>query len=264
MREPSGRTRGRRTWGAVIALAVVGLVAAPLLTSLHGASDEPVRSALVGRPAPALAGTTLDGTSYDLAQAAGQVVLVNVWVSWCGPCRDELPLLAATRERLASAGMQVATIDTRDGPVAAQALLDELGVVDLPAVTDPDGRLAVSWGAHGVPETFLVGRDGTIRAFRAGRSHPNGSSSTWGHWWRSRDHDPALAGRGGGHRGAAAAAGGGGRVAGGPGPGRHPRAAHGRRRGGAGVPARRSPSPRSGQPRLRGGGPSDGCKEALV
>ena len=135
MREPSGRTRGRRTWGAVIALAVVGLVAAPLLTSLHGASDEPVRSALVGRPAPALAGTTLDGTSYDLAQAAGQVVLVNVWVSWCGPCRDELPLLAATRERLASAGMQVATIDTRDGPVAAQALLDELGVVDLPAVT---------------------------------------------------------------------------------------------------------------------------------
>jgi cytochrome c biogenesis protein CcmG, thiol:disulfide interchange protein DsbE len=68
--------------------------------------------------------------------------------------------------------------------VAARSLLDELGVTGLPAVSDPDGRLAVSWGAQGVPETFLVGRDGTIRAFQAGPISPE---------WVQQYVDPLVA-----------------------------------------------------------------------
>jgi cytochrome c biogenesis protein CcmG/thiol:disulfide interchange protein DsbE len=158
----------RKLWGTVVALVVAGVVVVPLLAGLEGGSDEPVRSALVGRVAPPLAGPTLDGGAFDLDRFAGQVVLVNVWASWCGPCRDELPLLARTQRRLAPAGLDVVTIDTRDGPVAARALLAEVGAERLTTVLDPDGRLAVAWGAHGVPETFLVDRRGIIQAVHIG------------------------------------------------------------------------------------------------
>ncbi|OZM77206.1 TlpA disulfide reductase family protein [Pseudonocardia sp. MH-G8] len=165
---------GRRVWWSVLALVVVGIVVLPLLGGLGGASGQPVRSALVGRAAPALAGPTLDGGSFDLGALRGQVVLVNVWASWCGPCRDELPLIAKTEQRLAPAGLRVVTIDTRDGPVAARSLLAETGATGLTTVLDPDGRLAVSWGAHGVPETFLLDPSGTIQAF-----HPGPINQEW-------------------------------------------------------------------------------------
>lgn len=167
-------TGSRRIWLSAVALAATGLVVLPLLLGLGRGSSEPVRSALVGRAAPPLVGTTLDGAPFDLAQLDGHVVLVNIWASWCVPCGDELPLIVQAQERLAQAGLRVVTIDTRDGPVAARALLEEVGATALPAVTDPDGRLAVSWGAHGVPETFVVDADGVIRAF-----HPGPISAEW-------------------------------------------------------------------------------------
>lgn len=159
---------GRKLWGTVVALAVAGVVVVPLLGGLSGGADEPVQNALVGRVAPPLAGPTLDGGAFDMDRLARQVVLVNVWASWCGPCRDELPLIARTQRRLAPAGLGVVTIDTRDGPVAARALLAEVGAERLTTVLDPDGRLAVAWGAHGVPETFLVDRRGVIRSVHIG------------------------------------------------------------------------------------------------
>lgn len=164
----------RRAWWSVLALGVVGIVVVPLLGGLGGTSGEPVRSALVGRPAPALTGSTLDGGTFDLGELSGHVVLVNVWASWCGPCRDELPLIARTERRLADAGLRVVTVDTRDGPVAARSLLAETGATGLTTVLDPDGRLAVAWGAHGVPETFLLDRSGRIQAF-----HPGPISEEW-------------------------------------------------------------------------------------
>lgn len=168
----SGSGGVRRGWGALLALGIAGIVLLPLLAGLRGGPAEPVRSALVGRAAPALTGTTLDGAAFDRAELAGQVVLVNVWASWCGPCRDELPLLAQTQRRLAPAGLRVVTINTRDGPAAARALLAEVDATRLTTVVDPDGRLAVSWGAHGIPETFLVDQRGIIRAFHPGPITP--------------------------------------------------------------------------------------------
>lgn len=163
----SGGRHARRVWGSLLALAIAGLVVIPLLGGLRGVSG-PVRTELVDRAAPALSGPTLDGSSFSLDELGGQVVLVNVWASWCGPCRDELPLLVATQRRLAPDGLRVVTLDTRDGPDAARALLAETGAAGLTTVLDPDGRLAVSWGARGVPETFLVDRRGIIRAVSIG------------------------------------------------------------------------------------------------
>ena len=129
----------------------------------QGSAAAPAASTLTGHPAPALAGQALDGRHLDLAALRGSVVLVNIWASWCGPCREEIPLLQRTQQQLGPRGLRVIGIATRDGPVAARALLAELGGGP-ESLVDPDGHLAVEWGATGVPETFLVDRTGVVRA----------------------------------------------------------------------------------------------------
>ncbi|MEU4678831.1 redoxin family protein [Micromonospora sp. NPDC023737] len=146
----------------VVAVAVV--LAAGLRTGTApttGAAGDPI-------PAPALDGATLDGGRFDLTEARGQVVLVNVFASWCGPCRDELPLLADTVRRWSPHGLRVVGLNLRDGPEAVRALLAETGTTGLTVLPDPDGTQAVRWGVRGVPETFVVDRDGRIVARQQG------------------------------------------------------------------------------------------------
>lgn len=123
---------------------------------------------LVGEPAPALAGRTLAGSQLDLADLRGSVVLVNVWAAWCAPCRDELPVLVAAERRLGERGLRVVGIDIRDGERQARELLAEAGGDPAASVVDPQGRLAGKWQVRGVPETFVVDADGTVRALRVG------------------------------------------------------------------------------------------------
>jgi cytochrome c biogenesis protein CcmG/thiol:disulfide interchange protein DsbE len=118
--------------------------------------------------APALAGTTLTGERFDLAAARGDVVLVNVFASWCGPCRDELPLLVETARDWSPRGLRVVGLNLRDGPDAVRALLRQTRADALTVLPDPDGVRAVEWGVRGVPETFLVDRDGRVVAHRNG------------------------------------------------------------------------------------------------
>jgi cytochrome c biogenesis protein CcmG/thiol:disulfide interchange protein DsbE len=119
---------------------------------------------MVGSPAPALSGTTLDGSHYVLHPARGHVTVVNIWAAWCAPCRSEIPRVVHAAAAYRSRGVRVVTIDTRDGPTAARALLADVHAQHLLAVEDPDGRLAISWGATGVPETVVVDGHGIVRA----------------------------------------------------------------------------------------------------
>jgi cytochrome c biogenesis protein CcmG, thiol:disulfide interchange protein DsbE len=119
-----------------------------------------VPSALIGKPAPA---TALEpfGTHPPLAHEAfkGRVTIVNVWASWCAPCRDEHPLLVelSKDDRFTLAG-----INYKDAPLKAEGFLAELGDPFDEISADPRGRAAIDWGVYGVPETFIVGRDGMI------------------------------------------------------------------------------------------------------
>jgi cytochrome c biogenesis protein CcmG/thiol:disulfide interchange protein DsbE len=146
-----------------LAFGAVGVLAALLLSSLaeRGAG---AAASVRERPAPPLAGRTLQDGHADLADLRGSVVLVNVWASWCGPCRDELPLLTEAQGQLGGRGLQVLGLNMNDGPVAARALLTQTGATSLTSVQDPDGTIAIDWGVRGVPETFLVDRGGVIRS----------------------------------------------------------------------------------------------------
>ncbi|NES16913.1 MULTISPECIES: TlpA disulfide reductase family protein [Micromonospora] len=164
------RRAGRSWWRrirptpAVLLLLTVGL-GITLATGVRSGSGTAGQQP---RAAPALAGTTLTGERFDLAAARGHVVVVNVFASWCGPCRDELPMLVETARQWSPQGLRVVGLNLRDGPDAVRALLAQAHADDLTVLPDPDGTRAVEWGVRGVPETFVVDRDGRIVAHQPG------------------------------------------------------------------------------------------------
>jgi cytochrome c biogenesis protein CcmG/thiol:disulfide interchange protein DsbE len=158
----------------LVALAAVAGGALLLGSGLGNASpklaDESAGSPLLGRPAPALSGKTLQGAHFSLANDHSAVTFVNIWASWCTPCRQELPLVADTAAQWAGSGVDatVVTVDTKDGPVPARDMLRRSGAENLPTLLDPQGDRAVAWGATGVPETFVVDGHDIVRARHVG------------------------------------------------------------------------------------------------
>jgi cytochrome c biogenesis protein CcmG/thiol:disulfide interchange protein DsbE len=120
-----------------------------------------IPSALIGKPVPQfdlppVKGRTLGLSSQDLK---GKVSLVNVWASWCIECRKEHPLLMGLAERNV---VPVHGLNYKDKPEDASQWLDTLGDPYTRTGADLNGRVAIDWGVYGVPETFVVDRDGRI------------------------------------------------------------------------------------------------------
>lgn len=168
----------RRVGTAVVGLLLLVGLALPLSSALRG--DPAAGSgSTTPTPAPALRGESLTGQPTDLADFRGDVVLVNVWASWCAPCRDELPLLLETAEKHRADGLVLLGINTKDRRESAQDLLEEVGGLGVMRnVYDPRGRHAVAWGAHGVPETFVVDRRGRVVARHQGEVSADWIEST--------------------------------------------------------------------------------------
>lgn len=139
----------------------VTMVAAALLAlaALAGCAPAPAYPL----PAPPLAGEDLQGRPQDLAALHGSVVIVPVWASWCGPCRDEVPLLQEALSRWGGDDLAVLGINMRDRDESARTFLAEHGG-DYPSVADRRGTVAVGWGVTTLPVTFLVDRDGQVVA----------------------------------------------------------------------------------------------------
>jgi cytochrome c biogenesis protein CcmG, thiol:disulfide interchange protein DsbE len=138
-------------------------VAAGLYVGL-GTDTRTIPSVLIGKPAPALELKPVSGFSVpgfgpsDLS--GGKVSLVNLFGSWCAPCRDEHPMLMELARRN---DIQILGINTKDTPSKAFAFLTELGQPYDAIGEDRDGRAVIEWGGYGVPETFVIDGKGIIR-----------------------------------------------------------------------------------------------------
>jgi cytochrome c biogenesis protein CcmG, thiol:disulfide interchange protein DsbE len=147
----------------VVFLALAGL----FFYRLGTGDPSRIPSALIGRPAPQtdlppLAGLEREGKAVPGLNSAtfqGAVTLVNVWASWCVPCHDEVPFL----EKLSKdKRIQLVGINYKDGADNARRFLNRYGNPFGATGRDDSGRTSIDWGVYGVPETFLVGRDGRV------------------------------------------------------------------------------------------------------
>lgn len=123
-------------------------------------------------PAPALAGQTLDGRSWALADHRGRTVVLNVWASWCAPCRAEADDLRMAARELASVSVDFVGLNTRDSPTAARAFLTRFGI-DYPTVVDADGGLQAQFAdtlpPQAIPSTLVIDAQGRVAARIIGR-----------------------------------------------------------------------------------------------
>ncbi len=151
------------------ALVFLGLAAA----FYAGLDRDPqlVPSALIGKPVPQFALPALiDGNDgLKTADLKGKVVLVNVFASWCVPCRAEHPLLM----RLAKEGVELDGINYKDKPEDAKLWLTNLGDPYKRIGSDLEGTVGIDWGVYGVPETFVIDRTGTLRFKQVGPLTPD-------------------------------------------------------------------------------------------
>jgi cytochrome c biogenesis protein CcmG, thiol:disulfide interchange protein DsbE len=160
-------SRLRRVLLMALPLIMFAGLAVLFLFRLHEGDPSRIPSALIGHPAPQTTLPPLEGLvnngvpvpGLDPASFKGRVSLVNVWASWCVPCHDEAPLLIALGQ---DKRLQVVGINYKDQPENARRFLGRYGNPFGIVGVDGNGRAAIEWGVYGVPETFVVGREGTI------------------------------------------------------------------------------------------------------
>lgn len=153
--------RGSGRWLAGYLPLAVFFVMAVFLGIGLTLNPREVPSPLIGKPVPQFSLPPVQGRTLGLATAdlKGQVALVNVFASWCVACREEHPVLL----ELAKKGIvPIHGLNYKDKPADAQGWLDELGDPYTRTGADISGRVAIDWGVYGVPETFVVDRNGVI------------------------------------------------------------------------------------------------------
>jgi cytochrome c biogenesis protein CcmG, thiol:disulfide interchange protein DsbE len=157
----------RRSWLMMLPVIVFFALAALFWLRLGNGDPSRIPSALIGHPAPQTSLPPLQRLLSNGAQVPGldptnfkgKVSVVNVWASWCVPCHDEAPLLT---ELAKDNRLQLIGINYKDAPDNARRFLSRYGNPFASVGVDGNGRAAIEWGVYGVPETFIIGRDGKI------------------------------------------------------------------------------------------------------
>ncbi len=163
----------RRSWLHLAPLFLFGLLALLFMFRLFAGDASRVPSALIGKPAPALTLAPLEGLVRDsqpvpgiapASLAGGKVTVLNIFASWCAPCRAEHPFLVemANVGAVRAGQVQILGLNYKDEPENARRFLGALGNPFSAVGTDRAGRASIELGVYGVPETFLISKDGVI------------------------------------------------------------------------------------------------------
>lgn len=157
---PTRRARPARWIAALSAVVLVAFIV--VLATSEPATTRSADSPLLGELVPEIVGQTLDGESFQLAELAGQWVLVNFFATWCVPCREEHDDLIRFAERHRMAGDATVVGVVFDDDVDAVRRFREEEGGDWPMILDRRGQIAVDFGVSGVPESYLVSPDGLV------------------------------------------------------------------------------------------------------
>ena len=156
---------------------MIALLALSACKPAERALETPEGVVDIGRPVPAYAAVSLNGDSVSLAGQRGKVVLLNVWATWCHPCRDEIPQLRAIHEKYRQQGLELigVSVDTDGTDETIRSFMRDFQMT-FPIWRDPDERISSQFLIVGVPATFLIDRGGVLRWRKTGPIAPNDTS----------------------------------------------------------------------------------------
>ncbi len=148
-------------WKVLVAGMIPVAALIGVLASGFGKDPKALPSMLDGKPAPSFELLSLDGETIRLSDLAGSPVVLNYWATWCRPCAMEHPVLLQAAQAYEPRGVKFLGVLYGDTEDKARDYLQRRGSV-YPTLLDPEQRTAIDYGVGGVPETFFIGRDGTI------------------------------------------------------------------------------------------------------
>ncbi len=151
----------------LLALAIAAATTAAILLLVGSRPGSDTTRVAVGNPAPAIRGTTLDGSTFDLASLVGHPILVNFWGPSCVPCRDEFPLLKSKLSQHAADGFAVVGVLTDDPPEPARAFVAQYGAT-WPTVLDPTQAIKAAYRVAARPQSYFVDASGIVRSIQIG------------------------------------------------------------------------------------------------
>lgn len=169
----------RRIWKPLVLILVIGIMAADVFFDQRAIAQSQTEAAVqtdldlpvgtkVGELAPNFTGTTLDGETIRLSDLRGKTVLINVFASWCGPCRLEMPHLVEAADQFGDQEVVFVGINLQENPEAVKAFRDEFNV-QFPLVLNEDGSLTNNlYTPIGLPTSWFIDQDGVVRYVFAG------------------------------------------------------------------------------------------------
>jgi thiol-disulfide isomerase/thioredoxin len=134
-------------------------------------ADEPLesdgRAPQEGSAAPDFVLTTLDGGEARLSDFGGKVVLINFWATWCGPCREEMPLFEEAQQQFGTENLVILAVNVQESPGTVRPFVERLALT-YPIVMDTKGSVARRYQVRSYPTTYFIGRDGRVEGRRVG------------------------------------------------------------------------------------------------